>query len=98
MTLANVRNLALLTIATLCVASVGCRSAPESNEQRSGERRILQTASPMEKPSAEELEGNPCGNPDWAKLPPEVGQLSDAEPTAPPRKEEEPARRQDLAP
>src|SRR5690554_4055560 len=73
--------LRLLALSTLFIAllSTGCRSTPEASNERSGERRVLQTSSTMEKPSAEELEGNPCGNPDWAKLPPEVGQLSEAE-------------------
>ncbi|TXD38160.1 hypothetical protein FRC98_04475 [Lujinxingia vulgaris] len=79
-------TLRLLTLSTLTLAllSSGCRSTPEASNARSGERRVLQTGSTMEKPSAEELEGNPCGNPDWAKLPPEVGQLSDAEDTEAP--------------
>ncbi|RDV38504.1 hypothetical protein DV096_06710 [Bradymonadaceae bacterium TMQ3] len=74
-------TLRLLTLSalTLVLLSSGCRSTPEASNARSGERRVLQTGSTMEKPSAEELEGNPCGNPDWAKLPPEVGQLSGAD-------------------
>lgn len=75
--------LRLLTLSalTLALLSTGCRSTPEASNARSGERRVLQTGSTMEKPSAEELEGNPCGNPDWAKLPPEVGQLSETDAT-----------------
>lgn len=68
-----------LSVLAAGLLSAGCRSTPEASNERSGERRVLQTSSTMEKPSAEELEGNPCGNPDWAKLPPEVGQLSEAE-------------------
>ena len=52
---------------------LGCRSAPETNgETRERPRRA---APEMPIPSPEELGDNPCGNPNWATLPREVGQL-----------------------
>ncbi len=50
----------------------GCRSAPEVNDEPPQRRARV-----AEMPSPEDLGDNPCGNPDWAKLPPEPVELSD---------------------
>lgn len=66
-----------ILLAVLMTLGLGCRSAPEVNGETPDRPR--RAASEMPMPSPEELGDNPCGNPNWASLPPEVGQLQDRE-------------------
>lgn len=75
----NGRHRSLLPFAMAALFLLGpylmmsCRSAPETN----GPERTRRAAPQMPMPSPEELGDNPCGNPRWATLPPEVGQVRD---------------------
>jgi hypothetical protein len=65
---------AALLFAFVVTTLWGCRSAPEPAPERDAtQRRLLRPAAP-EPPPAEELANNPCGNPNWAKLPGERGE------------------------
>lgn len=62
------KTLALL--GSLFLLFAGCKSAPTPVEQT--RERPSRGGQGMQTPSPEELGDSPCGNPNWAKLPPEV--------------------------
>lgn len=73
--------------ALFCAAALGlslsaCSSAPEAKPEASKSPNRISTPYQAQKPSAEQLANRPCGNPDWAQLPP--GTPEKSQPDAPP--------------
>ena len=66
----------LITLLALLILT-GCRTAPELNDEPDPQPRRARVA---QMPSPEELGDNPCGNPNWAKLPPGVGEFEGERP------------------
>lgn len=75
----------------LLATGLGCRSAPEPVDQERPERTTREAM-----PSPEELGDNPCGNPNWAKLPPDVGEVAQRTPAEEPAEESEDETEDDL--
>jgi hypothetical protein len=68
------RTVLILVFAVIFAILAGCRTGPELNDEAQQTPRRARIA---EMPAPEELGDNPCGNPNWATLPPEVGQLGE---------------------
>lgn len=68
------RLLILLAMASLAISvGTGCRNKKKDDQQVTEKRtKSKKKTDPieMEGPSPEELANSPCGNPDWAGLPP----------------------------
>jgi len=63
--------LALIASVSLLLSAVGCASGSSSTKKQDRSRTSKSTDErpPPETPTPEELQGSPCGNPDWARLP-----------------------------
>lgn len=55
-----------------------CSSGPDAKPDKTERQERISTPYQAEKPSAEELAKSPCGNPDWAQLPPGAQKTSEA--------------------
>ncbi|MFP4596607.1 MAG: hypothetical protein ACOC9W_02170 [Persicimonas sp.] len=57
-------------LAGLLVALSGCATEPEREQRDLRKAQTDEQAPKVERPPPEELAKSPCGNPDWAQLPP----------------------------
>lgn len=57
-------------LAGLLVALSGCATEPEREQRELRKADTDEQARQVEPPPPEELAKSPCGNPDWAQLPP----------------------------
>lgn len=78
-----------LLAAVLLVLSA-CASEPEPKPQKAPKEPTEKRTVEVEEPSPEELANSPCGNPDWAQLPPGAEDKAPAQDEQPAR-EGEPA-------
>jgi hypothetical protein len=59
---------AALLVVAMC-ALAGCASEPAQKDQQLRKSDKAKASVEVQEPSAEELAGSPCGNPDWAQVP-----------------------------
>lgn len=74
-----------LFVAALFVFA-GCASEPEpkpDEAQKAATQKKAKKTIEVEKPSPEELAKTPCGNPDWAQLPPGAEDKTPSQDSAP---------------
>lgn len=66
------KNLAILSLITLCATSVACGGKNRKADETPTEQ-TKKTEDPvdMDEIPPEELANSPCGNPDWSRLPPQ---------------------------
>lgn len=63
-----------LALCLVMAGGLGCSNTQRADDEPVRERP--RRGADMTLPSPDELGDHPCGNPNWATLPPEVGQLA----------------------
>lgn len=78
-TLPKIASVAVLVL--FAVSATGCSSQPERpDDEIEAADRAAEQEPEVEEPSDEELADSPCGNPDWAQLPPGAEDTPEGEP------------------